>query len=48
MWAWEGVACPVCHQPVGQKCRTLKTKRVTDTHTPRVDVYHEMWRRQRD
>ena len=22
-WSWQRVACPVCKQPVGEKCRTL-------------------------
>lgn len=30
------VPCPVCRSPRGHRCRTLKTKRSTDTHTDRV------------
>ncbi|WP_420093446.1 zinc finger domain-containing protein [Mycolicibacter kumamotonensis] len=37
-WSWERVACPVCKQPVGEKCRTLKTGRLTDTHIPRLEL----------
>lgn len=31
------VQCPVCEQPRGFACRTLKTGRVTDVHLPRYD-----------
>lgn len=29
------VACPKCGAGQGEKCRTLKTRRVTDTHEAR-------------
>jgi hypothetical protein len=41
---WEFVDCPTCPAKTGQKCRTLTTGRVTDTHQLRFDRYHE-WRR---
>jgi hypothetical protein len=31
------VACPKCGMGQGQKCRTLTTNRVTDTHEARTD-----------
>lgn len=36
MSAWEVVACRVCGEQAGNRCRTLKTHRVTDTHTTRL------------
>jgi hypothetical protein len=45
MWSWQVLDCPVCAQPKGSKCRTLKTGRVTDTHIARIDKAHDMtWR----
>lgn len=47
MWCWQFVECPVCAQPAGSKCRTLKTGRVTDTHLRRFDAAVEMRRKMR-
>lgn len=32
---WDEVDCPTCGQLAGQRCRTLSTGRVTDTHAAR-------------
>jgi endogenous inhibitor of DNA gyrase (YacG/DUF329 family) len=29
--------CPVCGAPVDSRCRTIRTRRVTDTHRGRWD-----------
>lgn len=38
MKVWESVACPTCGQPAGSKCRSIVTRRTTDTHTSRYDA----------
>jgi hypothetical protein len=48
MHAWECVDCPICNATAGQKCRTLTTNKITDTHHLRFDRAHEWHRRQRD
>lgn len=45
MRAWEAVDCPTCPAKTGQKCRTLTTSRVTDTHNLRLDRFREWLRR---
>lgn len=35
------VACPACEEPAGKKCRTFKTRRITDTHVIRYDAAWE-------
>jgi hypothetical protein len=34
------VTCPSCNAEPGEPCRTLKTGRVTDTHTHRIWKQH--------
>ena len=36
MYAYELVYCSKCLEPKGKKCRTLKTRRLTDTHAQRM------------
>lgn len=38
-----GVACPICGAGPNEACRTLKTKRVTDTHKARIDLWLDRW-----
>lgn len=33
------VLCPTCNTPPGVRCRTLTTRRSTDTHKARLDSY---------
>ena len=35
---WAHVACPVCHQPAKNRCRTKTTGRVTDAHSARLQL----------
>lgn len=39
MYSWERNECPKCKEPAGSRCRTIKTRRVTDTHAER-ESYH--------
>lgn len=32
------VACPKCNAPKGKKCRTIATRKSTDTHKARMDL----------
>lgn len=40
-WSSLDVRCPQCTQPIGARCRTLATQRVTDTHMARRDAAYE-------
>ena len=40
------VECPVCHVEAGARCRTLKSKRSTDTHQARYDALFDQAQRQ--
>jgi len=37
-FSWQRVDCPKCGAKVGEKCRTLTTGRVTDSHEARIDA----------
>lgn len=35
------VACPKCGAAEGERCRSLTTRRVTDTHVARFDAFYD-------
>jgi hypothetical protein len=45
MLSWQLIDCPICGQPKGSKCRTLKTGRITGTNISRIDAAHDLKRR---
>lgn len=39
------VECSYCGAKIGEPCRTLKTRRVTDTHVDRIHDWFQLWRK---
>lgn len=48
MLSWMAIDCPSCPAKKGQRCRTLTTNRVTDTHILRMDRWDELRKRRRE
>lgn len=38
MYAWKRVDCPTCGEQAGKRCRSLITRRTTDTHVERYKL----------
>lgn len=42
MLSWQAIDCPKCGAKKGDRCRSLTTNRVTDTHVARIDAYADI------